>query len=66
MPIIVHSRGSAVAKRRNLKKEKAQRNRAYARQFRQKTSNSSRYKRYNNGGNDEQSDDQSQNNKDQE
>jgi hypothetical protein len=36
-----------VAKRRNLKKEKALRNLAYARQFRKKTTGfSSKYKRY--------------------
>lgn len=44
-----------MAKRRNPKKEKAQRNRAYARQFRQKSSGSSRYKGYNrNSGQSEQ------------
>jgi hypothetical protein len=35
-----------VAKRRNLKKEKAQRNLAYARQFRKKTPFQSQYKSY--------------------
>ncbi|GBF82264.1 hypothetical protein [Aphanothece sacrum] len=42
-----------MAKRRNLKKEKAERNQAYARQFRQKSSRfSSRGgKRYSNNGN---------------
>jgi hypothetical protein len=35
-----------VAKRRNLKKEKAERNQAYARQFRQKTSRFSRSQRF--------------------
>jgi hypothetical protein len=35
-----------MAKRRNLKKEKAQRNLAYARQFRKKTQFQSRYKSY--------------------
>ncbi len=41
-----------VAKRRNLKKEKAERNQAYARQFRQKSSRfSSRGKRYSGGTN---------------
>jgi hypothetical protein len=35
-----------VAKRRNLKKEKAQRNLAYARQFRKKTPFQSKYKSY--------------------
>lgn len=45
-----------MAKRRNLKKEKAQRNLAYARQFRKKTSQfQSKYKRYSgfNKGQDE-------------
>jgi hypothetical protein len=39
---------SKMAKRRNLKKEKASRNQAYARQFRKKSSSSSfsRNKRY--------------------
>ena len=36
-----------MAKRRNLKKEKAERNKAYARQFRKKSSRySSRHKRF--------------------
>jgi hypothetical protein len=35
-----------VAKRRNLKKEKAERNQAYARQFRQKTTRFSRNSRF--------------------
>lgn len=41
-----------MAKRRNLKKEKAERNQAYARQFRQKSSRfSSRGKRYSGNNN---------------
>ncbi|ACB50172.1 unknown [Crocosphaera subtropica ATCC 51142] len=43
-----------MAKRRNLKKEKAERNQAYARQFRQKTSRSfSRGRSYSNNNNDQ-------------
>ena len=39
-----------MAKRRNLKKEKSERNQAYARKFRKTTSrNSSRNKRFNSG-----------------
>ena len=38
-----------MAKRRNLKKEKAERNQAYARQFRQKTSRFSRSSRFGGG-----------------
>jgi hypothetical protein len=50
-----------VAKRRNLKKEKAQRNLAYARQFRKKTSHfQSKYKRYS-GLNTDQDNDKNQN-----
>ncbi len=43
-----------MAKRRNLKKEKAERNQAYARQFRQKTSRSfSGSRSYSNNSNDQ-------------
>lgn len=62
-----------MAKRRNLKKEKAQRNLAYARQFRKKTSHfQSKYKRYssfnkdqdeNNNNENETSDKDTDNNK---
>ena len=44
-----------MAKRRNLKKEKAERNQAYARQFRQKTSRSfSRGRSYSNNRSDQE------------
>lgn len=44
-----------MAKRRNLKKEKAQRNLAYARQFRKKpTGFQSKYKRYSGFNKDEE------------
>ena len=47
-----------MAKRRNLKKEKAERNQAYARQFRQKTSRSfSRGRSYSNDQEDKNNDD---------
>jgi hypothetical protein len=53
-----------MAKRRNLKKEKAQRNLAYARQFRKKTSRfQSKYKRYS-GFNKDQEDNNDQNESD--
>ncbi len=54
-----------VAKRRNLKKEKAERNQAYARQFRQKTSRSfSRGRSYSNNSNnqDDKNEDDNDNN----
>ncbi|MDJ0714282.1 MAG: hypothetical protein QNJ54_08665 [Prochloraceae cyanobacterium] len=48
-----------MAKRRNLKKEKAERNKAYARQFRKKTSRyGSRNKRFGGGRNDKKKDDE--------
>ncbi len=54
-----------MAKRRNLKKEKAERNQAYARQFRQKTSRSfSRGRSYSNNSNsqDDKNEDDNDNN----
>ncbi|MDJ0729925.1 MAG: hypothetical protein QNJ33_08025 [Crocosphaera sp.] len=55
-----------MAKRRNLKKEKAERNQAYARQFRQKTSSRSfsRGQSYSNNSNDQ--DDKNEDNNDNE
>ncbi|MEM8780655.1 MAG: hypothetical protein AAGF26_17665 [Cyanobacteria bacterium P01_G01_bin.49] len=51
-----------MAKRRNLKKEKAERNQAYARQFRQKSSRFySRGKRYSNNRNESQDNDNNNN-----
>lgn len=51
--LTVYYEAIIMAKRRNLKKEKAQRNLQYARQFRQKTSRSrfSGKKNYNNNNN---------------
>ena len=52
-----------MAKRRNLKKEKAERNQAYARQFRQKSSRfSSRGKGYSSNRDESQDDDGDNNN----
>ncbi|MEA5508556.1 hypothetical protein VB715_02140 [Crocosphaera sp. UHCC 0190] len=52
-----------MAKRRNLKKEKAERNQAYARQFRQKSSRFfSRGKRYPGSRNEAQDEDGDNNN----
>jgi hypothetical protein len=48
-----------MAKRRNLKKEKALRNQAYARKFR-KRSNSGRFRRRYTGNNNAESDDNNQ------
>jgi hypothetical protein len=43
-PNIVHSLRSSMAKRRNLKKEKAERNQAYARKFRKRPANGRMFK----------------------
>lgn len=52
-----------MAKRRNLKKEKAERNQAYARQFRQKTSRSfSRGRSYSNDQEEKSNDDNNNDN----
>ncbi|WP_198648848.1 hypothetical protein [Cyanothece sp. BG0011] len=53
-----------MAKRRNLKKEKAERNQAYARQFRQKSSRSfSRGRSYSNNSKDQEDNNDDDNNK---
>ncbi len=53
-----------LAKRRNLKKEKAERNQAYARQFRQKSSRSfSRGRSYSNNSKDQEDNNDDDNNK---
>jgi len=50
-----------VAKRRNLKREKAARNKAYARQFRKKTSSySNRNKRFRSNFNPDEKEDEKQ------
>lgn len=52
-----------MAKRRNLKKEKAERNQAYARQFRQRSSRSySRGRRYSSNRSDSQENDNNNDN----
>lgn len=54
-----------MAKRRNLKKEKAMRNLAYARQFRKKTTGfQSQYKKYSNSSDNKQEDNKDEDKKD--
>ena len=54
--------GTIMAKRRNLKKDKAARNAAYARQFRKKSTRSySKGRRYSSGGSDSETNEQSNN-----